>query len=86
LAGIAVDEHLVEVLHLLHSIGFNVAEAQLLHHLLSNFISHSLFNVHWLYNDVFVIYIFYFHPTEFTGNDARALGVPVLDEGQVDFA
>lgn len=86
LASITFDEHLVEVLHLLDSISLDVAEPQLPHHLLSYLVSHSLLDVDRLDNDILFINILYFHASKLAGNDAGALGVPVLDEGKVYFS
>jgi hypothetical protein len=70
---------------LIDCIGFDVSESQLTNNTLASFFSEANIDVDWLDNDVLAVHVFDFHSTETTGNNARALTVPVHYESQIDF-
>lgn len=85
LTSIHFNKHIVEILHLFYCISLNISQSQSIYDLLCNIISQTCINVNWLYNNIFSIYIFYFHSSEFTGNNTRSLSVPILNKSQIDF-
>ena len=83
LAGVDGQEHLVESLHLLDRVFLDVSQAERLDDLFGDVVSQAHFDVDGLNVDVFGVDVLDLHASELAGDDARALTVPVLDEGQI---